>query len=209
MNDEPHATTWCERLTRAEAAPHCLARRGDGAECQTPAMRNRRCRMHGGKSTGPRTAAWLERSRRARWRHGHYSAEAKAERGLSEVVKIVTHVSIETSVEFLLKALRIQPTRVISIHGQPAARTHGQATSWAHGLASAWSHGVLNALTPSLCTHDARRGEQAGGGIDQQADRAFHVRLRKGGPYSAFYVRRASTPARALLPLQERKHSDP
>ena len=77
--------------------------------------------MHGGKSTGPRTAAWLERSRRARWRHGHYSAEAKAERGLSEVVKIVIHVSIETSVEFLLKALRIQPTRVISIHGQPAA----------------------------------------------------------------------------------------
>jgi hypothetical protein len=116
---------------------------------------------------------------------------------------------IETSVEFLLKALRIQPTRVISIHGQPAARTHGQATSWAHGLASAWSHGVLNALTPSLCTHDARRGEQAGGGINQQADRAFHVRLRKGGPYSAFYVRRASTPARALLPLQEQKHSDP
>jgi hypothetical protein len=43
-------------------------------------MPNGRCRMHGGKSTGPRTAEGLERSRRARWRHGHYSAEAKAER---------------------------------------------------------------------------------------------------------------------------------
>jgi hypothetical protein len=43
-------------------------------------MANGRCRMHGGKSTGPRTAEGLERSRRARWKHGHYSAEAKAER---------------------------------------------------------------------------------------------------------------------------------
>jgi hypothetical protein len=41
-------------------------------------MPNGRCRMHGGVSTGPRTAEGLERSRRARWRHGHYSAEAKA-----------------------------------------------------------------------------------------------------------------------------------
>jgi hypothetical protein len=80
MNDEPHATTWSERLIRAEAAPRCLARRRDGAECKAPAMPNGRCRMHGGLSTGPRTAAGLERSRQARWRHGHYSAQAKAER---------------------------------------------------------------------------------------------------------------------------------
>ena len=43
-------------------------------------MPNGRCRMHGGMSTGPRTSEGLERSRKARWRHGHYSAEAKAER---------------------------------------------------------------------------------------------------------------------------------
>jgi len=30
-------------------------------------------------STGPRTAEGLERSRRARWKHGLYSAEALAE----------------------------------------------------------------------------------------------------------------------------------
>jgi hypothetical protein len=36
--------------------------------------------MHGGLSTGPRTPEGLERSRKARWRHGYYSAEAKAER---------------------------------------------------------------------------------------------------------------------------------
>jgi hypothetical protein len=43
-------------------------------------MRNGRCRMHGGKSTGPRTPEGLERSRRANWRHGNYSAASMAER---------------------------------------------------------------------------------------------------------------------------------
>ena len=35
--------------------------------------------LHGGASTGPRTAEGLGRSRRARWKHGLYSAEALAE----------------------------------------------------------------------------------------------------------------------------------
>ena len=38
-----------------------------------------RCRVHGGASTGPRTAAGLERCRRARWKDGHRSAAATAE----------------------------------------------------------------------------------------------------------------------------------
>jgi hypothetical protein len=42
-------------------------------------MANGRCRMHGGASTGPRTAEGLARSRRARWQHGLYSAEPLAE----------------------------------------------------------------------------------------------------------------------------------
>jgi len=41
-------------------------------------MKNVRCKFHGGLSTGPRTPAGLERSRRARWKHGVYSKETKA-----------------------------------------------------------------------------------------------------------------------------------
>ena len=41
-------------------------------------MRNGRCHKHGGASTGPRTAEGLERSRRATWKHGGRSAEARA-----------------------------------------------------------------------------------------------------------------------------------
>jgi hypothetical protein len=43
-------------------------------------MANGRCRLHGGKSTRPRTPERLERSRRANWKHGYYSREANAER---------------------------------------------------------------------------------------------------------------------------------
>jgi hypothetical protein len=69
-----------ERLELANAAPRCGAKRRDGGSCRQPAMRNGRCRMHGGKSTGPRTPEGLERARRSRWKHGYYSADAKAAR---------------------------------------------------------------------------------------------------------------------------------
>jgi len=62
------------------AAPRCGAKTRRGEKCQAPAMANGRCRMHGGASTGPRTAEGLARSQRARWKHGLYSAAAKAER---------------------------------------------------------------------------------------------------------------------------------
>ena len=46
--------------------------------CQCPAMRTRRrYRVRGGKSTGPRTVANLERSRRARWKHGACSRDVR------------------------------------------------------------------------------------------------------------------------------------
>jgi hypothetical protein len=38
-------------------------------------MANGRCRLHGGKSTGPQTPEGLERMRRAKTKHGSYSAE--------------------------------------------------------------------------------------------------------------------------------------
>lgn len=61
-------------------APRCGAKTRKGKSCRAPAMANGRCRMHGGKSTGPRTPEGLERSRKANWKHGHYSAESIAAR---------------------------------------------------------------------------------------------------------------------------------
>lgn len=50
--------------------PSCGARTRGGAPCRNLPMRNGRCRMHGGASTGPRTAEGIERHRQAVTRHG-------------------------------------------------------------------------------------------------------------------------------------------
>jgi len=63
----------------SNTAPRCGAKTRRGTACQAPAMRNGRCRMHGGASTGPRTPEGLARSRRSRWKHGLYSLESRAE----------------------------------------------------------------------------------------------------------------------------------
>ena len=72
------------------SAPRCGARTRKGTPCRAPAMSNSRCRMHGGKSTGPRTPEGLERSRRANWKHGCYSAEAKA---VQRLIRWLVHES--------------------------------------------------------------------------------------------------------------------
>jgi hypothetical protein len=60
------------------AAPRCGAQTRAGGCCRQPAMKNGRCRMHGGPSTGPRTAEGRARCAGARLKHGFYSAEMVA-----------------------------------------------------------------------------------------------------------------------------------
>src|SRR5262245_13755969 len=82
MNNEPlerepidRGRARLEALLKANAAPRCGARsKRTGKPCRGAAMPNGRCKLHGGKSTGPRTPEGLERSRRANWKHGHFSA---------------------------------------------------------------------------------------------------------------------------------------
>jgi len=57
------------------------ARTRGSRPCQARPVRGKaRCRLHGGLSTGPRTPEGLERSRRARWKHGRFSKAAIEER---------------------------------------------------------------------------------------------------------------------------------
>src|ERR1700751_2646343 len=55
-------------------------------------MPNGRCKLYGGKRTGRRTLEGLERSRRASWKHGHFSREAKAERSRLRAAILATRV---------------------------------------------------------------------------------------------------------------------
>jgi hypothetical protein len=53
----------------------CLAKTRQGTPCQNPVVTDRnRCRMHGGKSTGPRTAEGKARVAAAHTKHGRRSA---------------------------------------------------------------------------------------------------------------------------------------
>jgi hypothetical protein len=56
------------------AAPRCGAKTRAGCACRQPAMKNGRCRLHGGKSTGARTAEGQRRARTARLIHGRRTA---------------------------------------------------------------------------------------------------------------------------------------
>lgn len=81
MSNEPLALPGdFSPLAAAWASPRCGACcKRTGLSCQSPAMPNGRCRMHGGASTGPRTAEGLARSTTARWRHGKRDAAARAQ----------------------------------------------------------------------------------------------------------------------------------
>jgi len=79
---EPHVP-WSHRLKNGapagnpSLAPRCGARTHAGTGCHQPAMRNGRCRFHGGRSTGSRTEAGIDRIRAARTRHGMWGRESR------------------------------------------------------------------------------------------------------------------------------------
>ena len=89
--DQPHRK-WKHRLKNGvypgdpSKAPRCGAKTRRGSSCMSPAMKNGRCRMHGGKSTGPKTPEGLERARKANWKHGWHSKEEIARRQNIQIV---------------------------------------------------------------------------------------------------------------------------
>lgn len=68
MNERKNGNFW-----------RCGAKNRQGSPCRRAPMPNGRCHLHGGKSTGPRTAAGIERIKAARTVHGLYSKEARAQ----------------------------------------------------------------------------------------------------------------------------------
>jgi hypothetical protein len=77
--------------------PRCGARTRQKTLCGRLAMANGRCRMHGGLSTGARTAEGLERIRVAVTTHGHYSAENRQVAAMIRALKAETKRLVELS----------------------------------------------------------------------------------------------------------------
>jgi hypothetical protein len=67
---------WQGAAQSCQRSPRCGAsRKSDRKPCQRAAMKNGRCCVHGGPSTGAKTPEGLERSRKANWKHGNRSRE--------------------------------------------------------------------------------------------------------------------------------------
>jgi hypothetical protein len=56
------------------------ARTNNHQPCRQPAMKNGRCRLHGGKCTGPKTPEGKLKSAMAPYKHGRYTKKAIEER---------------------------------------------------------------------------------------------------------------------------------
>jgi hypothetical protein len=71
----------------------CLAKTRQGTPCQNPVVTGRnRCRMHGGKSTGPRTAEGKARVAAAQTKHGRRSkAHAAKVRYINAELRRITY----------------------------------------------------------------------------------------------------------------------
>ena len=82
VSTEPHAK-WSHRLKNGapagdpSVAPRCGALTRAGGACRQPAMPNGRCRLHGGRSTGPRTEAGRRRIAAAHTTHGWWAEEGR------------------------------------------------------------------------------------------------------------------------------------
>ena len=70
----------------------CLAKTRQGTPCQNPAIKGPgRCKLHGGKSTGPRTAAGRARVAAANTKHGRRSkAHVERVREINAEIKRIT-----------------------------------------------------------------------------------------------------------------------
>jgi hypothetical protein len=68
-------------LLDMQSSPRCGAKTRKGSPCQSPAMPNGRCRMHGGPSPG------APRGNKNALKHGLYTAEAIALRRLLAVIR--------------------------------------------------------------------------------------------------------------------------
>jgi hypothetical protein len=94
------------------------AKTRSGTPCQCPAMKNGRCRLHGGLSTGPKTPEGIERIRRANLKHGKYTKAAKHERRLFRAMVRDSRALLKE-----IRAMNREGTRVEILRRNRATRT--------------------------------------------------------------------------------------
>src|SRR5882672_3662877 len=115
------------------AAPRCGAHTRVGGCCRQPAMRNGRCRLHGGLSTGPRTVEGRARCARARLKHGAYSAATRTlmAEGRAHFRRVRTLLGVRATAGHGVLRSNRKPTVGAPPCGRPSRGTNGRP----HGAA--------------------------------------------------------------------------
>ena len=82
----------------------CLAKTRRGTECQRPAITGAgRCRLHGGRSTGPRTKEGLARITAANTKHGRKTKERLAEAKARAQANREIWYALKTQIELAIR----------------------------------------------------------------------------------------------------------
>jgi hypothetical protein len=143
------------------AAPRCGAKTRAGCACRQPAMTNGRCRLHGGKSTGARTAEGRRRAGAARLVHGRRtgaviglrSAAAAVNRRLAWMTELAREISAGHGVD---RSDSPPPLGDRHSLGRPCGRsrgTHNEASGSAvvgPRPSAAWQQRCRRLLGPKL-----------------------------------------------------------
>ena len=81
------------RFGRNWPGKRCLARTRRGSPCQNPAISGRnRCKLHGGRSTGPKTSAGRARVAAAHTKHGRRSkAHVEKVKAINAEIQRITY----------------------------------------------------------------------------------------------------------------------
>jgi hypothetical protein len=159
-------------------APRCGAKTRTGCACRSPAMRNGRCRMHGGKNTGARTPQGL--ARLAAWHRtqGDYGAAARAidlwRRTLRRCGRVVLAATMVQ--KYLSPDLAARPDRGPPELRWPVHLSHA-AYAVAVGTPRSSAQGQVRCDGGRDWGRDARGGSWRGGGLSA-ADECPSVRPR-------------------------------
>ena len=100
------------------ACKRCQARsKRSGHQCRAPAITGKNvCRFHGGKSTGPRTQAGVERCAQARTVHGNETSSIRMERSLASArLAMLESVGFEFGFMTGLKSRGPKPHRMAQV----------------------------------------------------------------------------------------------
>jgi hypothetical protein len=85
MSKTLHLEQYLQTLGGRVTCKRCQARsKRSGLQCCAPAIVDKNvCRFHGGKSTGPRTQAGIDKCSQSRWVHGNETSSIRMERSLA------------------------------------------------------------------------------------------------------------------------------